>query len=324
MRGREEWVVSGGGSGRRRTGIRAGTRAVLVAFAVFTSLAACVLLVFTSSTHRFFAWPIHAESTAAFLGAGYAAGFVLSVLALRQDRWSHLRVAMVTVTAFTVLTLVATLLHTHRLHLMVGGPAARFAAWLWLGVYLVIPVACLVVVARQGRFRNRSEAVRRPMPGWLVVLVAAQGAILFVAGAVLFAGGATRHHVAQEWTGFWPLPLAPLTAQAAGAWLVAFGFAAAVAIWERDLIRGLVPAVAYTAFGVFELLVLLRYRAELRADDPRVWAYMAVLATIVVTGGYGWWAAQQRPREAGIEAEQGSLLGVGAHESGHPLGKHMG
>jgi hypothetical protein len=151
-----------------------------------------------------------------------------------------------------------------------------------------------------------------------VVLLAAQGAILFVAGAVLFAGGATRHHVAQEWTGFWPLPLAPLTAQAVGAWLLAFGFAAAVAIWERDLSRGLVPAVAYTAFGVFELLVLLRYRAELRADDPWLWAYMAVLATIVITGGYGWWAAQQRPRRVGIEAEHRSPPSVAGHRQVDP------
>ena len=135
------------------------------------------------------------------------------------------------------------------------------------------------------------------MPGWLVVLVAAQGAILFVAGAVLFAGGATRHHVAQEWTGFWPLPLAPLTAQAVGAWLVAFGFAAAVAIWERDLSPGLVPATAYTAFGVFQLLMLLRYLVGLRADDPWLRACVAVLATIVATGAYGWWAAQHRRGE---------------------------
>jgi hypothetical protein len=121
---------------------------VLVVFAVFTVLAAILLLVFTSSTHRFFAWPIHAESTAAFLGAGYAAGFVLSVLALRQDRWSRLRVAMVTVSAFTVLTLIATLLHGHVFHLAAGDPVARFAAWVWLVVYLTIPVACLVVVRR--------------------------------------------------------------------------------------------------------------------------------------------------------------------------------
>ena len=86
-----------------------------------------------------------------------------------------------------MLTLVPTLVHLHKFHLMAGGPLARFAAWLWLVVYLVIPVACLVVVGRQWR-RSDAETVRRPMPRWLMVLLAAQGAVLLAAGAVLFAG----------------------------------------------------------------------------------------------------------------------------------------
>jgi hypothetical protein len=288
-------------------GVQTGTRAVLVAFAVFTLLATNQLLMLTASTDRYFAWTIHAEPTAAFLGAAYAAGFVLSVLALRQDRWSHIRVAIVTVTAFTVFTLIPTFIHLHKFHLGASG-LARFAAWLWLAVYIVIPVACFVVVGRQQRRRGPAETVRRPMPGWLRGLLAAQGVTLFAAGAVLFARGARVHHMAADVTGFWPWPLTPLTAQTVGAWLLAFGLAAALAIWERDLIRLFVPAVAYTAFGAFELLVVLRYRTQVGADDPRLWAYVAVLATIVATGGYGWWAAQRRPRAAreGIDAAERS------------------
>jgi hypothetical protein len=294
-------------------GVQAGTRVVLAAFAVFTLLATNQLLVLTADTDRSFAWTIEAEPTAAFLGAGYAAGFVLSVLALRRDRWSHIRVALVTVASFTVLTLIATIIHLHRFHLSVGGPVARFAAWFWLAVYIVIPVACLVVVGRQERRRDRAETVRRPMPGWLMVLLAAQGAALFAAGAVLYAGGMTRHHMPQEWTGFWPLPLTPLTSEAVGAWLIAFGFAAAMAIRERDLSRMFVPAVAYTAFGVFELLAVLRYRTQVSAGDPWLWAYLTLLATIVLTGAYGWWAAQRRPpaAHARTDAAERSPSGVG-------------
>ena len=74
--------------------------------------------------------------------------------------------------------------------------------------------------------------------------------------------------MAAEFTGFWVWPVTLLTSQALGAWLVAFGFAAGLAIWERDLSRLLVPAVAYTAFGVFELLVLLRYRTQSLPTSP--------------------------------------------------------
>jgi hypothetical protein len=291
--------------GKRVTagGVQTGTRVVLVAFVVFTLLATNQLLGLTADTDQYFAWHIHDEPTAAFLGAAYAAGFLLSFLALRQDRWSHIRVALATVTVFALLTAVATVIHLHLFHLTAGGPVARFAGWLWLAVYFVIPVACLVVVGRQERRRVRAEAARQPMPGWLIALLAAQGAALFVAGAVLFAGGATRHHIPKGWTGFWPLPLAPMTSQAVGAWLIAFGFAAAMVIRERDLNRALVPAAAYTAFGVLELLVVFRYQAQLSADDPWLWAYVAVLASIVPIGVYGWSSARHRPRAAAAYAD---------------------
>jgi hypothetical protein len=76
---------------------------------------------------------------------------------------------------------------------------------------------------------------------------------------------------------------------------------------------GLVPATAYTAFGVFQLLMLLRYRVEPRADDPWLRACVAVLATIVATGAYGWWAAQHRRGEVAIKAEHGPPSRVAGH-----------
>ena len=51
----------------------------------------------------------------------YGAGLVLSLLALRMTRWSEIRIPIVTVTAFTVLTTVSTFVHMHRLHLETGG-----------------------------------------------------------------------------------------------------------------------------------------------------------------------------------------------------------
>jgi uncharacterized integral membrane protein len=270
-----------------------GTRPVLIAFAVFTLLATVELVVFTASTERYFAWTIDAEPAAAFLGAAYAAGLLLSVRSLRRDRWGDIRIAVITVTAFAMLTLVASLLHLHKFHLMTGGPVARLAAWVWLIVYVVIPVACAVVVARQEQRRGRPEMVHRPMPGWLVKLLAGQSIALFTSGALLFAGGATRHHhMPTAWTGFWPLPVAPLAAQAIGAWLLAFALAAALAIRQRDLSRLGIPALVYAAFGAFQLLVVVRYWEQVSASDPWLWGYLVLLASIVVAGGSGWWRAR--------------------------------
>ena len=67
-------------------------------------------------------------------------------------------------------------------------------------------------------------------------------------------------------------------------------------IRERDLDRLLVPAVTYTAFGVFQLLVALRYWTQIRPDYAWGWAYVGVLVSIVATGAYGLWSATRRSR----------------------------
>jgi hypothetical protein len=273
--------------------VRPGTRWLLSAFVGLTALAVLALLVSPGAADEDFAWSIHLPLTAAFLGAAYAAGCLLSVLSLRQRTWSEIRVPLLTIAVFTALTLVATLNHAHRLHLLDGGVPARAAAWLWLAVYLVVPVACLAVIARQDRDRLREQVARLPLPRWLVWLLGAQGAVLAAAGAVLFLGGLTVHHVTEPITGFWPWDMMPLSSQVTGAWLIAFGVAAALAIRERDLSRLRVPAVAYTAFGLLELAVLFGYRDEVDGGDPWLWGYVALLVSAVLTGGYGWQAAHR-------------------------------
>ena len=140
---------------------------LLVVFAVLTLLAVNQLFVLADVADRYWAWTIHTEMTAAFIGAAYAAGFVLSVLSLRQSRWSRIRIPLITVTVFTVLTAVATLVHAHRLNTMSGGPVAEAAAWVWLVVYLVVPIAATVLVLRQELPVGRSGRSARPMPRWL-------------------------------------------------------------------------------------------------------------------------------------------------------------
>jgi hypothetical protein len=273
--------------------VRPGTRRLLVAFLVLTLLAVNQLFVLADVADRFWVWTIRTELTAAFLGSAYTAGFVLSALALRQDRWSRIRVPVLTVTVFTVLTAVATLVHHHRLHLWDGGPVARGAAWVWLAVYLVIPFACAWVVYRQERVPRRAEAPVRPLPGWLGGLLLAEGTVLFVAGAVLFGGGLIVHHRTETATNFWPWVLTPLSAEVIGAWLMAFGVAAGLALLDADLDRLFVAAVTYTVFGGLELVAVFWYRPQVHAGDPWLWLCVAVLVGVTATGACGVWLARR-------------------------------
>src|SRR3954465_1004399 len=97
--------------------VQTGTRLLLSAFVGLTLLAVLALLVFSGRADVDFAWSIRLEISAAFLGAAFAAGCVLSALSLRQKRWSLIRVPVATVAVFTAITSTATLVHHHRLHL---------------------------------------------------------------------------------------------------------------------------------------------------------------------------------------------------------------
>jgi hypothetical protein len=282
----------------RADGVRTGTRRLLVAFLALTLLAVNQLFVLADVADRYWVWTIRTELTAAFLGSAYAAGAVLSALALREDRWSRIRVPVITVTVFTVLTAVATLVHHHRLHLWDGGPVARGASWMWLAVYLVIPFACAWVVYRQETVPRPVEPRTRPIPGWLGGLLLVEGTALFLAGAVLFGGGLIVHHESEVATNFWPWQVTPLSSMVIGAWLMAFGVAAGLALLEGDLGRLFVAAVTYTVFGATELVAVFWYRPQVDAADPWLWLYVAVLVAVTATGAFGVRAARRTvPRE---------------------------
>jgi hypothetical protein len=264
-----------------------GARVLLACFSLLTLVATGDLLVLARHTDALFAWTIQPPISAAFLGAGYGGGFVLSVLSLRSRSWGLAQVAMATVWVFTVLTLVATLLHLDRFHFGADGLVARGAAWFWLAVYLVVPVALGIAVVTQLQPSRRRGA--RPLPWWLATLLAVEGAVMLVVGIVqLVAPG-----LAATW---WPWMLTPLTSRMIGAWLVAFGVAAGLSLVEGDLIRLRIAAIGYTVFGLLELAALAGYGDAVRWGAPATTLYLAGLVSIVITGAAGWVLATRPDR----------------------------
>jgi hypothetical protein len=254
------------------------TRALLVVFGVLTFLAVAALFVRPDTTDRYFAWTIQPPLTAAFLGAAYLAGCTLVLLSLRAVAWAHARAAVVTILVFTVLTLVATLAHLDRFHLQAGGAPARAAAWFWLAVYVSLPVVIVVMLAVQQRIEGPHPQRARPMPRWLAVALAVEGGVMFGVGALLFV---------RPGTIAWPWPLSPLTSRAIGAWLVAFGLAAGLAVAEADLPRLRAPAVAYIVLCLGEIVALLRFAGSLDWSSPAAWVYAAFLVLATATAAAG-------------------------------------
>ena len=260
-------------------------RVLLGVFAVLTVLAFVSLFFRAQTTERTFAWTIEPPLTAAFLGSGYAAGFVLVALSLRQWAWANVRVPFLTIFVFVVLTLTATLLHVNKLHFDDDfrslGLLAKGAAWFWLTVYVVIPVAMLAVLVLQERAPGGDPPPRHPVPAVLRVMLAVESAALVVVGALLFIDPATA-------TSVWPWPLTPFTARVVAAWLLAFGLATALAALAGDLHRLRTATIAYTVFGVLVLVSVLRFTGTVAWDRPIAWIFVALAAAVVATGAAGW------------------------------------
>jgi hypothetical protein len=276
--------------------VHPGMRTLLASFAALTALATGALYVLAENTSETFAWTIDPPLTAAFIGAGYAAGFVLVVLSLRDPVWAHSRVAVLTIFVFVVLTLVATLLHINRMHFDddFGGldALAKGAAWFWLVVYVVIPVAMAVLLVRQERTPGEDPPPNHPVPVALRFALALESAVLLVVGALIYLDPTTAAWV-------WPWDMPPFTARVVAAWLLAFGLATALAAVAGDLRRLRTAAIAYTVFGVLVLIAVARFPGTLDWDAAPTWIFVAMAVAVVLTGAAGWRASPAVGRRHG-------------------------
>jgi hypothetical protein len=268
-----------------------GTRVLLGAFSSLTVLAFVALFILAENTESTFAWTIQPPLTAAFLGSGYAAGTVLVLLSLREWAWANVRIPFLTIFVFVVLTLVATLMHVNKMHFdddFAGlDMLAKGAAWFWLAVYVVVPVAMLVLLVRQERAPGDDPPARHPVPTALRVPLAVESVALLVVGALLFIDPTTA-------TTVWPWPLTPFTARVVAAWLLAFGLATALAALMGDLHRLRTATIAYTVFGVLILVCVLRFAGTVTWDRPVAWLFVALDVAVILTGAAGWRAARTR------------------------------
>src|SRR5262249_26292615 len=152
-----------------------GMRWLLFTATVLVFLAGFQLFVFTEHTATYFAWTIVNPLGAAFLGAAYWAAVAIAALAGRPALWANARVAVPAVLAFTVLTLIATLLHLDKFHLGARFAAGtRFVTWAWIAIYVLVPLLMLIILVSQARVPGSAPPRSAPLPRWLYVLLGVQ------------------------------------------------------------------------------------------------------------------------------------------------------
>lgn len=99
----------------------------------------------------------------------------MEFLPARQRIWANARLAVPAVLVFTVLTLVATLLHVGEFHFDSPHPVASFSAWAWLVIYTVVPIFMIILLAREAREAGGDPPRRAPMPCRVLVVVGSRG-----------------------------------------------------------------------------------------------------------------------------------------------------
>ena len=269
------------GEPREAVGIKLlvpGMRRLLFTAAVLVLLAGFQLFVLTGRTGTFFAWTIANPLAAAFLGASYWASVSIEALSGRQRVWANARIAVPAVFVFTVLTLVATLMHLGQFHL-----GARYATGTrivtvgWFAIYVLVPLLMLIVLVVQARAPGADPPRSAGLPAWIYAVLAVQAIVLLGFGVALFA---VPTHAAP----LWPWKLTPLVAQATGAWLISLGVAAAHALLERDARRLRPAAVGYVLLALLQSIALARYPNHFAWDSAAGIIYLIFLATMLLTG----------------------------------------
>jgi hypothetical protein len=253
-------------------------RTLLVLAGVLVFLAGVQLFLFPLRTERYFSWTIDVPMTAVFLGASYWSSLVFEWSAARRTRWVDARIAVPTVFVFTTLTLVATLVHRDKFHFGSEFEAStRTVTWAWTAIYVVVPIAMLVLMVVQTRQPGVDPPRTRPLARWVRIVLALEAVLLLGVGLALFVDPVGQADI-------WPWSLTPLTARAIGAWCIGLGVAAAQAWWEDDVLRLRPAAHAFAAFAILQAIALARHGDALDWDRPSSWVYVAFLASAAIVG----------------------------------------
>jgi hypothetical protein len=238
------------------------------------------LFVLSEVTDQFFAWTIKSALTAAFLGAAYWSTLPMLWHSYRAPTWAHARIAVPGVWAFTLLTLFATLQHWDKFHWNSPLWTAQFAFWVWLAIYVGVPIALVILWSIQRRVPGVEPARMHPLPLWFRAVMATQALVLFAVGAALYFFPGALIPV-------WMWTLTPLTSIAIGAWCIGIGVTTAWGIWENDARRLRGAMWTYALLGVLQLVVVARYAVQINWGNGFALVYLAFLGSVVVTGAFG-------------------------------------
>jgi hypothetical protein len=147
-------------------------------------------------------------------------------------------------------------------------------------VCVFVPTVGTWLFVREQRLTGRRAPDGPALPAWFKVAITAQGGIMIVFGVAVYVAP-------WVFARAWPWALTSLSAQAVGSWLVPIGLGNLLVRREGDLLRARIPALTAVAYGLLQLGAIARYGDQVEWQEAGAWVWVALLISMIVTGGYG-------------------------------------
>ena len=247
---------------------------VLVGAGGLAIVAGPVLYLFPHDTSAYFAWTIGHPLTPVYMGASYFAG-IGNLLAVRADQWSLARVQIPAIIVFTFTMLAATLLHLPIFNW------SHPVAWAWLAVYVISPVAAVIVFLQMERgFQSAEPGVNR-LPARFSPVLQIFAVIYTVLGLVLFL-------FPEQASAFWPWSLTPLTARVVGGWWLSGAALQVMLARQKTLDTAQVGLFANILVCSLLLLGATLHFSDFDGPQVSIWLYLLLNLFLGGFSAYSW------------------------------------
>ena len=233
--------------------------------------AVVVLWGFPGNTDDFWSWPIAADMSQIFMGAGYGAGAYFFTRAALASRWHTVSAGVLSAAFFAAVLLVVTVVHWDKFNHGDGPFWAAFAFYGWVIIYGAAPF----VVTAFWWWNQRTDP-RRPEPGEPIVSAGVRLAARTVAAAL----GATALALLL-WPSLGvdhgPWALTPTTTRALAGYMAQVAFGALLlsreARWGswRILLQAFLVATALLLVGI------VRAWGEIETGRVSAWIFLGGL-----------------------------------------------
>jgi hypothetical protein len=241
------------------------TRIVALIIIPFLLAAAAVLYFSGQAMGQRFAWDIQPPPTAFLVGSGYLGGAYFFARVVFERRWHRVGAGFLPVAAYTLVMLLATLVHWDRFE------PGHLPFLVWLILYIVTPLGLPLIWVL-----NRKTDPGTAGPDELLVAPALRRVMAAIGGLVVI-GSLLIFLLPEAAADLWPWTLSPLTARVLAGWHVLLGAGALALAAEGRWSAWRIPLQSIGLWQALLLLNMLRPEAALGSTGLFNWYVLYAL-----------------------------------------------